>query len=435
MNNQSTLKAYKSGLYEYIYIYFKLNGNVIRINTKNKVVKNGMTNDLLYNTKVEEYKKKNEKTLELKKLVDNYIRIQLEDFHPIVDQKKLEAILKSRGLTYKLSLADKIQLKPEDFEGKIVLKPKYLNEFYQDFFNLKQKDLNEREGIKHYKSLQNALLDYQTHINKTLTLSDVNSYEFILDFRNFLTLKHPDTDEYKTIGSLANNTIHKRITRLYSFFRDLEMKEIYTFKKEVYKLKIEKYSNEIIALTNDEIKQLINLSIDKPHWQTIIDIFVCNCYMGLRFSDLQTITKYDFYIDNDGDYFLKKENKKTNITVEIPIQPISLSILQKYDFNLPRLTNQYFNRELKDILIHYDLFKDSVVKVRRVLSETKNTRLMKRDLISSHTCRRTFITQCINLNVPLNTLMMASGHTQLATLKSYVKKVQNKNAFKGLENV
>ena len=136
LNNQSTLKAYKSGIYEYIYIYFKLNGNVIRINTKNRVEKKGMTTDLLYNAKVEDYRNKNDKTLQLKKLVDNYIRVQLEDFRPAINQANLEDILNDKLLSYKLSLADKLDLKSEYFEPKQpIIKPKYLNEYYQEFYD------------------------------------------------------------------------------------------------------------------------------------------------------------------------------------------------------------------------------------------------------------------------------------------------------------
>ncbi|MBN2890355.1 MAG: hypothetical protein JXL97_00680 [Bacteroidales bacterium] len=161
LNNHSKLKVFKSGNYEYIYIYYKLGKNILRINTKNKVIKNGMTNDLLYNSRVDDYKKVNEKVIELKKLVDNYIRIKHEEYIPEINQKELEAILKDKTKKYYLSMADKVSTVVDLIlpEPEPEIKIKLVNDYYTEFYNLKQKELNNSAGTKHYKSLQNALLD------------------------------------------------------------------------------------------------------------------------------------------------------------------------------------------------------------------------------------------------------------------------------------
>ena len=424
MNTQSTLKVFKSGSYEYIYIYFKLGKNLIRVNTKNKVVKNGMTTDLFYKSTVPNYQRLNSVTKELSGRVNAYLMLKLRAPFPIVHQKECEHFITN---DYYKNVFD-----GTPYVSSKTLEPvKTVTEHYLDFFNHKSKELNNREGIKHYKSLQNALTDYTTFINKSLTLDDINSIDFILDFRNFLTQKHPDN--YLTNGSLADNTIHKRITRFKTFLKYLEEKEIYSFKKAIYSYKCQKYDNDIIALSKEDIKLIMNLEIANPHWQKIIDVFICNIFLGLRFSDLMTLKEYEFHIDSDGDYTLIKENQKTGITVKIPIQKTSLDILKKHEFNLPKYTNQYFNRELHNIFIHYDLFSDIVTKKRRVLTANMDIRYHRRELITSHTCRRTFITLAISNNIPLNTLILASGHTQIATLKSYVKKVQNKELFKAID--
>lgn len=426
-NTQSKLKVFKSGDYEYIYVYFKLGRNLIRVNTKNKVIKNGMTVDLLYRASVPNYKELNKKTLRLKQDVDNYIRIELKQYKPTVSQAKCDNFLKHDKTNKEVFFSEK----PYIINNNVINAEKDVNDYFQDFYDYKSNELNNRLGLKDYKSLQNAIIDYQTSINKTLILSDVNTKDFIVNFRNFLSTQHPE--EYLTRGNLNDNTIAKRLSNYKSFCNYLEDNEIFTFKKNIFNLKSAKFDNDIVVLNKDEIKQLVELKIENKSWQKLIDVFVCNCFFGLRFSDLCTLNKDDFFKDKDGDIYISKENKKTGIVVEIPVQKTSLDILLKYDFNLPKYANQYFNRELKEIIKHYELFPEMVTKKRRVLSANVDYSVMKRELISSHTCRRTFITLGISNNIPFNTLMLASGHKQLATLKSYVKKVQNKELFKAID--
>ena len=110
-----------------------------------------------------------------------------------------------------------------------------------------------------------------------------------------------------------------------------------------------------------------------------------------------------------------------------------MRILEKYNFELPKFSNQYFNRELPKIFKHYKLFSEIVTKKRRSNKDNQDVDYLKRDCISSHTCRRTFITLAISGNVPINTIMLASGHKKIQTLQSYSKKQSNREAFKAID--
>ena len=130
-----------------------------------------MTTDLLYNARIPEDKKLNDKTLQIKKLVDNYFRLKVDDFNPKVNQKEFEAILKSKALTNRQSIDALLLYKPKDLNPiEPVVKSKYINQYYQEFYDYKKNELNNRAGLKDYKSLQNALIDYQTYKVKELLL-------------------------------------------------------------------------------------------------------------------------------------------------------------------------------------------------------------------------------------------------------------------------
>jgi len=350
MNTHSTLKLYTSGKYNYIYVYYKLKGKTIKINTYQPYIEGMHRKDLLYNNKMSDYENLNQTIMNLKNKVDQYITYKLSyvDTKRIgVSQKECKNFLKTGEFT----LSENVQPIP----------PRKLTfiDCYNDFIESKRIELRDSPSLKDYKSLLNALLDYQTTNSMKLTFNIVNDKDFFNKFRNYLGTKHKNG---KSKGELNNNTVHKRFSSLKTFMSWIEEKDIFIFKHQLYKYKIQKFNTDFVTLNREEIRQLENLKIDNPYWQKIIDVFVCNCFMSLRFGDLQTFDKGKFIQDDDGDYYYQKQNEKTGKPIEVVITPTALNILKKYNFELPRYTNQYFNRQLYTILEHYKLFGEKVQK-------------------------------------------------------------------------
>lgn len=422
MNIQSQLKKMKSGKYQYIYVYFKHRGKIIRVNTGNEFVSSYMTKELMYNSKYEGSEEKNRKTKELKTKVDEYLRhklVLMEDSN--ISQEECQRFIRGEKLpNYRIIPLTKEEKKEQK---------KKVREHLNDFLSFKKNELLEINSYKNYNTLVNTLNDYETNKKKELTFEYMNTEEFLVDFRNFLTLKRSG-DEYKTEGGLSNNTIHKRFSNLKSFFNWLEKRKIFKFDKLIYDFKIKQFEKEIVVLSKEEIKTLYELDKFTKNEQKIIDVFVCNCGMGLRISDLKTLNKEDFTTDSDGDVILKKENHKTGFSSEILIQSISLKVLEKYNYELPKYSEQYFNRRLKEIFIKYDLFNEPLINKKRSNKQILDEQVLKRDLISSHTCRRTFITIGLVSGVQINVLMNSTGHKEIRTLQRYAKKMMDKESLK-----
>ncbi len=418
MNYQSTLKQVSQGKYKYIYIYFKYQGKIIRINTGNKVVPKYMNKDLSFNKKMVNYLEINDTTTKLKQQVDKYIRFKIDD-------ECLNTISQNECLKY---LQGGL---PDSTKRTNYHNPQSISDLLNKFYQFKKDELNNRPSYKEYLTLVNSLTDYQKYYNVELTFESLDTLDFMIKYRNFLSLKRGK--RFLTSGGLNDNTVNKRFSGLKTFFLWVENKEIYQFKKSVLSFKSPKYDNNIVVMEKDDLRKLIDLKIDNPNWKRIIDVFVCNCFLGLRYSDLSTLKKTDFFIDDDGDYILFKENKKTGFNVQIPVQKTSLEILKRYDFNLPKLSQPYFNREIKNIFEEYDLFSDTVIKKRRVNRTIEDFEVPRRKLISSHSCRRTFVTLGISNNVPLNSLMLSTGHRKIQTLQNYMKKVMDKKSFERID--
>jgi integrase len=412
MNTISKLKNFKSGAYEYLYVYFKYKGNLIRINTGQKFIPGMHKQDLLYNARMSDYKLLNRKIIDIKQKVDKYLLNKFQYQRPTVNQKECLVYLKDGILPSSVPTI------------LIEYKKKNFMDFFNEFYQFKEIELQNKASLKDYKSLQNALLDYEKINNEILTFDLINDLAFWHKFRNFLFTKHPEKS--LTDGDLNSNTVQKRISSLKTFISYIQVKKYYTFDLTLFKYKVPRFLPDFVTLDREEISQLENLQIDNNNWQKIIDVFICNCFMSLRFSDLQTFNKGEFTQDKEGDYIYTKINEKTNIKISVIILPTSLKILQKYDFKLPKYTNQYFNRELKKILEHYELFKQFVRKTEVKNGQPLIKEYLKRELISSHTCRRTFITNCISNNVSLNSIQAATGHTQLSALSKYVQRIANK---------
>ncbi len=426
MKTQSELKVYSTGNYKYIYCYYKLNGYPLKIPTGCKVEEGKMTKENLYKSTMDDYVNLNAKITKIKSQVDRFITIKISREILIKNVK----IKQSECLVY-INRINSQEPTVKEFKKMVVDKQGVIYHF-DNFYKRKAKEFPPYK-IKYYISLKNSLLDYQKHIKQELTFDMMNTYDFCLDFRKFISTKH--SDDYLTDGGLNDNTINKRFKSLKTFFRYLDESEIYTFKSAVRKFEVNLFPINLISLTESEVKALLKFDFKLDSERTVIDLFCLNCYLGLRFSDLYTLKEKDFPFVN-GHYSLKKETQKTGEEVEIPIVPFALGILKKYNFDLPKFSNQYFNRALKEILKNHDLFNEAIVKKNRILGVNHDESLLKREYISSHTARRSFITNCIERNIPLNLIMAATGHKDIRTVNRYIVKKQNTERFlSGFEDV
>lgn len=419
MKTQSVLKVYPTGDYKYIYCYYKLNGKTLKIPTYFKYEDGKMTKELLYKATIPDYENYNKQIMKIKGEVDRYITSTLYSrlLHKDVVVSQKECLVYINRVRCQAPTHTQLKQLVIDKEGVMY--------HYESFYKFKA-SIHNPSKIKYYISLKNALLDYQTYTKKELTFNVMNTVEFCADFRKFLSIKHPKG--YLTEGELNDNTINKRFKSLKTFFRYLGDSQIFTFKDSVKHFAAVQFDINRYSLTEPEIELLYVHEFKSVAERKLIDLFCLNCYLGLRFSDLYTLNKKDFRYDGTN-YTLIKETKKTKDIVEIPITPFAFVILQKYNFELPKYSNQYFNRVLKVILEKHDLFNEIIVKKNRVLGEKHDTEILKRNYMSSHTARRSFITNCLQRNIPINLIMAATAHKDLASVNKYVVKKQDTERF------
>jgi len=116
----------------------------------------------------------------------------------------------------------------------------------------------------------------------------------------------------------------------------------------------------------------------------------------------------------DSEKWIKIKRSKTDTRSSIPLLPMALTILEKYEEHsdvsnnrklLPVLTNQKMNAYLKEIAV--------------ICQITKN--------LTFHLARHTFATTVTLSNgVPIETVSKILGHTRLATTQIYARVLDQK---------
>jgi integrase len=154
-----------------------------------------------------------------------------------------------------------------------------------------------------------------------------------------------------------------------------------------------------------------------PVEEHVRDVFVVGCFTAMRFSDYSTLDASA--IRNNRLEFVQK---KTGEKVTIPIHPVVMKILEKYNYSLPEVPpNNEFNRLLKIVGSRLKSLNVPFIKQITYKRELMQISLMKYEFLQTHTARRSF---CSNeyLRKTNPTLIMAiSGHKKYESFMRYIK--------------
>ena len=181
---------------------------------------------------------------------------------------------------------------------------------------------------------------------------------------------------------------------------------------------------DTIYLNETELQQLKDTDLSKiPHLDRVRDWFLLLAWTGSRFSDLEKVAKTDIV---DG--YITFRQQKTNEKVVIPLHPVVLEILEKYDFNLPaQITNQRFNEYIKEACKHAEINTPETT-TRTVGGELVTEKFEKWEQVSSHTGRRSFCTNMYKRGLPTLMIMSISGHRTEKSFLKYIKVKQHEHA-------
>jgi integrase len=288
--------------------------------------------------------------------------------------------------------------------------------------------------IKKYTTLKNSLTKFIESNKKYESLSfsmiDASFKDaFIGYLRKVKPLRGRQMSRPEELqAGLYNNTIGKYIETLKTFCTWAEergfnkftaYKDFRNFSKADKKRMSKKH--DIVTLTMPELSHFYYFDLSKnPHLDRVRDLWCFSAYTVQRWSDIQRFDKSQLE-DDVWSFEAFKTKKKTEIDLVGYFAP-ALDILKKYNYDLPKISNQKFNKYLKE-----------AVKLAGINSETKRTRYIgskeilitkpKSEFLSSHDARRTGISILLNeFNFPISHLMEITQHSNISTLQVYINK-------------
>jgi integrase len=265
--------------------------------------------------------------------------------------------------------------------------------------------------IKKYNSIRNLLHEFETVDGKRITFENINAafYERLIDF--FFSEKN-----------YLNNTAGKYIAGLKTFLNWATDRE-YNTNLAYKKFKGIQEEADIIYLTQDELDTVYNLDLtNNKRLDQVRDLFCLSCATGLRYSDLVRLSPQ--HIKN-GEIRIKV--KKTHKDIVIPLNYISIAIIEKYENQLtflPKVSNQKGNDYLKE-LCKLAGIDDLITLTQYNGANPIEVTKPKHELISFHDGRRTFIVLSLEKGMRAEVVMEITGHKDYKTFKKYIKIVAN----------
>lgn len=285
--------------------------------------------------------------------------------------------------------------------------------------------------VKDYTSAVRLLEDFQyDNYTKPFYIGDIDN-AFLSELIAYCYDERIDTDDHKylTEGNLTNKTINKRFDCIFTFIDNF-----YGVRPNgIVKPKLDTVQRKIIRLDRHELSQLENLKLSDPREAKVRDYFLFLCYTGLRFSDFIRLDR-TFYEKETNEIVLKAT--KTSAECRIFLFDKVKTIAKKYKFTFNDYTNQGLNRAIKELLDKYDLFQEAVIM--EYMQEGRKTKeSKKRELITCHAGRRTYISIMVESGLGLYELMSSTGHKKVDTLKFYIDRFgrSRREKFEKVNNI
>lgn len=178
-----------------------------------------------------------------------------------------------------------------------------------------------------------------------------------------------------------------------------------------------------IYLDESKIDRLYNQAIPIEYYDLARDWFVLDCCLGLRVSDLQRVGIKDF----SGKHF-QFVNQKTGAHVAIPIHSYVRAIIKKYKGLPPEISDQKLNLYIKEVARLAKLNDKFIYKITKG-GTLQVFEFQEWEMVSSHTCRRSFITNLLKLGIPHAQVMRLAGIKRYETLMRYFKQTAEEAAI------
>lgn len=278
---------------------------------------------------------------------------------------------------------------------------------------------SEKKTIKGYQTTYKKICEFLEDVKfkKNLFYTDIND-KWIIDFTNYLQNHENQKLSAPTINKYLTNL--KVVLRKYS-----EENSIFNVPK-ITTLKVN--SRKIVPYFSvEDLSILEKLEIIDEELDIVRDWILIGCETGLRSSDYNTLNNFDITKQSMITLYQTKTNNPSIVVVNDRLK----RIYRKRNGFPPHIHDDEFNKLMKTVCKMADFNElstgskmvESGVKLSGEVKYRKIQGYYKRyELVTSHTCRRSFATnKYLENSNDIGRIMALTGHT---TTKEFYKYIQ-----------
>ena len=214
-----------------------------------------------------------------------------------------------------------------------------------------------------------------------------------------------------------DNTLNRHVNFLITFLKWSENK-FHKINLEEFKNFVDEFEPDKVYLTWKEVEMLENLIPSRPSLLRVRDLFLIGVYSGQRYSDYSVFEKPDV----KNDLIIKKAEKTEDYSI-IPLHDKLKTLLDKYNWSLPTISEQKFNIHIQEVCREAKILEE-FKKIDYRGNKKIVTYHQKCDEVRSHTARATFITLSSESGMPDHIIMKITGIKDPKTLNRYKKTSQ-----------
>ncbi|WDF47423.1 site-specific integrase [Chryseobacterium sp. KACC 21268] len=314
-----------------------------------------------------------------------------------------------------------LQIKEEPFDasdiynqyaGKTMTKEYALIEYYKIYLDRLQKLVGLEIKQATWNKFNYIKEDVSEFIKSHYKKPDVKlknlDFNFISEFEYYCKteLKHKQI------------TINKSLQRLKKVIKQSVIQG-YLDKNPFEEHSPKKVYSKIVFLTQEELERLENHTFQSDPLNRVKDCYIFCCYTGLAYREMFELRKNDLITKPDGITWIFQKREKTERTFSVPlILPKALEIMEVYssesEYLLPRISNQSFNRILKEIALILDISKN----------------------LTHHTARKTFAsTVLLNNDIAIEVVSKLLGHSKISTTQEYYAELMPEKLSENLKKL
>ena len=308
----------------------------------------------------------------------------------------------------KLEFSKKLFLEKYESKEEITVSPEL--DFFKCFddYIAKGKPIKTYNTIKGQVTVRNYLEIFakEKGFKITFDIIDEGFFELLRDY------------SYQT-KEIKQNYFCKIIKVLKSFLNWATDKG-YNTARDFEKFKASDHDIDIIYLSFEELMKLYNKDMKSDKLSQVRDFYCMGCFTGLRFSDLSKL-----HLANISDDHIVISIQKTKTQNHaIKLNKYAKEILTKYKGTiyepLPVISSQKFNEYIKDCCELAEI-KQSFTTHWFVGNQKKSLTQPKHRFITSHTARKTFITNSLLLGMEPKAIKKIANIKKDAVLDKYMK--------------